>query len=102
MRVSKLLFLLLVVVVSGCLPQPKPAEWEGIVPALEAGQGRIYFYRAASKKGFGIKPIVMLNGEAVGKSMAGEFFIVDRAPDAYEAVLSTNSDEKLGLELDEN
>ena len=101
MKRNKLVFLVFALTLSGCLLQAKPAKWKGLIPTLEAGQGRIYFYRAASKKGFGIKPIVMLNGEAVGKSMAGEFFIADRPPGVYEAVLSTRLNDKLSLELGE-
>lgn len=99
MKVNRLLSLLCVVIISGCLPGQKPAEWEGTIPALKPGQSRIYFFREAGKLGRRIIPVVMLNGRRIGQSVAGSFFFVDRKPGNYEATLSTKPDEKLTLEL---
>ena len=75
--------------IAGCASGPKFADVQSSIPALDAKQGRIYFYRESSMVGAAVQPSIMLNGEKVGDSTPGGFFLVDRAPGRYVATAST-------------
>jgi hypothetical protein len=87
-------------VLVGCASGPKYPEVKSSLPALSAEQGRIWFYRSGTMFGSGIQPSVVLNGEKVGESTPGGFFIVDRPPGNYEVMLSTEVERKLTFTLD--
>jgi len=84
---------------SGCASGPKYSEVEDSIPAIESGQARIFFYRHANVFGSAIQPQVRLDGEAVGSSVPGGFFFVDRPPGSHEVVLSTEVERKLTFVL---
>jgi hypothetical protein len=46
------------------------------------------------------QPAVRVNGEVVGSAVPNGFFYVDRAPENYEIMTSTEVDRKLSLTLD--
>jgi starvation-inducible outer membrane lipoprotein len=66
--------LALAAVLAGCATGPKFAETSSSMPAVKAGDGRIFFYRSSSMMGAAIQPDVRLNGEVVGPSKPGGFF----------------------------
>jgi hypothetical protein len=78
---------------------PKMAEVKSSIPAVKAGQGRIYFYRADSMVGAAIQPAIKLNGQEVGQSKPGGFFFVDEKPGPKEVMTSTEVEKKLTFTL---
>lgn len=88
-----------VAVFTGCASGPKFAEMKSSIPALDASQGRIYFYRTAVV-GAAVQPSVKLNGESVGKAVPKGFFYIDRAPGNYTVETSTEVTRRLSLTLD--
>jgi len=101
MKLKNILFIFLVVLISGCASGPKYTTVHSSIPALEFGKGRIYFYRSANMFGAGIQPTVILNSEEVGDATPGGFFFVDREPGDYEVVLTTEVEKELTFQLDE-
>lgn len=72
----------------------------GIYPLpLPEDQGRIYFYRLAKLWGAGLYPKIRLNGEAIGKPIAGRFFLKDVEPGTYEITIRTEVLRKLVLTI---
>jgi hypothetical protein len=96
---------ILLAVVAAMLPAgcsasgPTYAELESRIPALEPGQGRIYFYREEKVIGSGSGDKILLNGEGIGISGSGYFFFVDRPPGSYEAVCGVKASHKLTFTL---
>jgi len=86
-------------VLTACASGPKMAEVQSSIPALKAGQGRIYFYRSNSMMGAAIQPAIKVNGEEVGSSKPGGFFFVDQAPGPKEVTTSTEVEKKLTFTL---
>lgn len=85
-----LLWVSIAAIVAGCAASgPKYADLQSSIPALDARQGRIFFYRESSMVGAAVQPSIMLNGEKVGDSVPGSFFLVDREPGKYIATAST-------------
>jgi len=80
---------LMAALITGCASGPKFADVQSSIPALDAKQGRIYFYRESSMVGAAVQPAILLNGEKVGDSTPGGFFFVDREPGKYVATAST-------------
>ena len=73
-----------------------------LVPApslLAEDKGRIYFYRLAKLWGAGLYPKIRLNGEAIGKPIAGRFFFKDVDPDTYEITIRTEVLRRLVLTI---
>ena len=69
------------------------------IPALSAGQGRIFVYRKGTMFGAAVQPKVRLNEERVGKSVPGGFFYVDRDPGEYKISSATEVEESTMLSL---
>jgi len=69
------------------------------IPHLKAGEGRIYFTRAAEYQGSFIQPEIRLNGEAVGVSKPGGFFYLDRPAGDYTVSTATEVEEKVSFHL---
>ncbi|MEO8158082.1 MAG: DUF2846 domain-containing protein [Betaproteobacteria bacterium] len=88
-----------IVELSGCATSGATyKETLGNTPALQAGMGRIYFYRP-SQFGAAIRPDVVLDGEVVGKAIWHGFFYVDRLPGTHEVVVSTEIVDKTPVRL---
>lgn len=70
------------------LPVPSP---------LAEGRGRIYFYRLGNLWGAMLYPKVRLDGEVVGKTIAGRYFFKDVDPGTHEITIKTEVARKLTL-----
>lgn len=75
-------------------PPPAPE------PAVETSgpPGRIYFFRTAPF-GTAIQPTVQLNGEAVGKAVPQQYFVVERPPGRYTATTNLKNTRALDFVL---
>ena len=87
-------------VVSGCASGPKHADVASAIPALQPGEGRIYFYRSNSMVGAAVQPNISLNGKVVGESKPGGFFFVDAKAGPMEVSTSTEVEKKLTFTLE--
>jgi hypothetical protein len=85
---------------AACASGPKHAEIQSSIPAMKAGEGRLYVYRESSMLGAAIQPSVLVNGKVAGQSKPGGFFFVDLAPGSVEVSTSTEVEKKLSLTLD--
>lgn len=83
-----------------CASGPKHAEIQSSIPAMKAGEGRLYVYRESSMMGAAIQPSVLVNGKVAGQSKPGGFFFVDLPPGSVEVSTSTEVEKKLSLTLD--
>ena len=88
-----------VALLAGCATGVKYSDMKQSIPALKAGDGRIYFYRRASMVGAAIQPDIQLNGQRVGESVPGGFFYLDRPAGNYEASSATEIERKLTFTL---
>lgn len=86
--------------VSACATGPKFSEVASSMPALKAGDGRIYFFRSSSMIGGAIQPDIRLNGQVVGESKPGGFFYVDRPAGNYVASASTETEKSVSFKLE--
>jgi hypothetical protein len=101
MIVRRLALLAFAAALTGCAATgPKFAQQEASTPKLGADKGRVYFYRADSFVGGGLRPQVTLDGVTVGKSTPGGYFYVDTGAGSHEAVTSTEVSNKLSFVLD--
>jgi hypothetical protein len=101
MNCTKLLpALLLSLAIAGCASGPKHSELASAIPALKAGEGRIYFYRSNSMLGAAVQPSVSLNGNVVGDSKPGGFFFVDAKAGPMEVTTATEVEKKLTFTLE--
>jgi hypothetical protein len=83
---------------TGCAATgPKFAQQETSMPKLSADNSRVYFYRADSFVGGGLRPQVMLDGAAVGKSAPGGYFYVDTSAGNHQASTSTETTNTLNF-----
>ncbi len=82
----------------GCATGPNFTETKSKMPALKAGEGRIFVYRDGIF-GAAVKPRVMLNGTEVGVSAAKGFFYVDRPAGSYKISSSTEVERSVSFEL---
>lgn len=87
-------------VLTGCASGPKFSEMSKTIPALKAGEGRVYFFRSDSMFGAAIQPDIRLNNEVVGSSKPGGFFYVDRPAGSFIAAASTETEKTLSFTLD--
>ncbi len=87
------------VLLAGCASGVKHSEMASSIPSLQAGQGRIYFFRNSSMVGAAVQPEIRLNGVVVGQSQPGGFFYVDRPAGNYTAAASTETEKTLSLSL---
>ncbi|WP_374349258.1 DUF2846 domain-containing protein [Chitinimonas sp.] len=87
---KKIVILACLSILAGCAATgPKMAAIKSSIPAISADQGRIFFYRPDSFVGGAIRPEIRLDEQAVGNSVPGGFFFVDRAPGEHEVAVST-------------
>lgn len=90
-----------VLLLAGCVSSGmKYAEFKDQAPPLAEGQGRVLFFRDRSMFGAAVQPEIQLNGEKVGTSMPGGFFIVDRPAGQYACSASTEVKRELSFSLD--
>ena len=82
---------------SGCATGPSISESGRIVPALETGKARIYFYRT-SIIGGAYQPEVTLNGAVVGRATPRAVYFRDVAP-GYYSVTTSMTDEVVKFAL---
>lgn len=90
------MFLLLL---AACASGPQFSQMQDNMPALSAGNGRIFVYRSTIL-GAAIQPSVKINGEVVGSAVPQGFFYVDRTPGDYEISTITEVTRTLSLRLD--
>jgi hypothetical protein len=99
-HVIRALALSVVVLMTGCAAVgPKHAEIATSIPAVEAGKGRIMFYRPNTVLGAAITADIRLNGNVVGRSERGSFFWVDQAPCDCIVATSTEVERQLTFKL---
>lgn len=73
--------------VSGCATGPSMSEMKTPIPTIEAGKGRVYFYRTGVIGG-AYQPEVTLNGLVVGKAIPKGVYFKDVSPGAYSVTTS--------------
>ncbi len=74
---------------------PRYGDVADRIPALEAGEGRIYFYQPETLNGDKVaQPAILVDGRKVGRSKSGRFFFVDRAPGDVEVITATDRKER--------
>ncbi|MBK8071854.1 MAG: DUF2846 domain-containing protein [Ramlibacter sp.] len=95
----RVLPLLAIVLLAGCASGVKHADMKSSMPTIKPGEGRIYFLRSSSMMGAAIQPTIMLDGQAVGQSMPGGFFYVDRPAGNYKVSGATEVERSLSLTL---
>lgn len=79
---------------AGCAG-PRYGEIASQIPAIEAGNGRIYVYQPEQAGGASAaEPAILVDGRKVGRSKPGRFFFVDRPAGAH--TLATALDKKAG------
>lgn len=101
MIVRRLALFAIAAALTGCAASgPKFTQQEASTPKLSADKGRVYFYRADSFVGGGLRPQVTLDGAPIGKSTPGGYFYVDTNAGSHEAVTSTEVANKLSFVLD--
>ncbi|MGE5793399.1 MAG: DUF2846 domain-containing protein [Bacteroidota bacterium] len=103
-RITASLVLVLVLVLAllgACAPPVGTSYTEMSVslPALKAGEGRVFFYTPAVRFGGNVQPEIKLNGTLVGFAVPRGFFYVDRPPGRYEATGRSAADGRLELPL---
>lgn len=86
--------------VTGCASGPKFSEMSSSIPAMKAGEGRVYFFRDGSMFGAAIQPDIRLNNVVVGESKPGGFFYVDRPAGSFAAAASTETEKTVSFTLD--
>jgi hypothetical protein len=102
----KLVFasVVLVVLLVGCSATgTKYQDMANAMPALGAGQGRIFFFRPCSAwacLGGGIRPMIYLNDEMVGTPEPLGFFFVDRPAGNYTARSKTETENTASFVLE--
>ncbi|MEJ6020841.1 DUF2846 domain-containing protein [Ramlibacter sp. PS4R-6] len=82
-----------VVALAGCAATG--AKYETMasgLPAMKAGEGRIFILRDSGMVGAALQPEIKLNGVVVGKSQPGGFFYVDRPAGNYTATAATETE----------
>jgi hypothetical protein len=87
-----------VALLAGCASGPKYSEMKSKIPAVKAGEGRIYVFRD-SFFGAAMQPKVYLNGTEVGASKANGFFYVDRPSGEYKLANQTEVERSLTFVL---
>lgn len=89
------------VALAGCASGPAYEEYAATMQPVGDGNGRIYMYRPSSF-GAAVKPMIRVNDNEVGKSVAKGFFFVDLPPGDYNIAASTEAERNLDVTLDAN
>jgi len=64
----------------GCATGPTYTSVQSQVPAVAAGKGRVFFYRANQWVGSAIQPGILVDGQRVGTAVPNGYFFVDLPP----------------------
>lgn len=100
MKLLKFAVIGAVIGLTGCAASgPKFSAMQAQTPAVNADQGRVYFYRKDSMFGAALQPVVVMDGAEVGKSQPGGYFYVDAASGSHEASTSTEATNKVSFVL---
>jgi Protein of unknown function (DUF2846) len=94
------ILLLATALLTACASGPKMMEVQSSIPALQANEGRVFFYRSGSMMGAAIQPNILVNGKVAGESKPGGFFFVTSAPGPMEVAVSTEVEKKLTFTLE--
>ncbi len=71
-------YIAVAVLVTACAATgPMLSAVQASIPALEQGQGRLFFYREYATFGSGMQPDIFVCGKKVGESVPGGVFYVD-------------------------
>src|SRR5258705_2113838 len=96
MQRTRNFIILVALLMGGCAATgPTHTEIKSTFAPLDANQGRVFFYRAASMVGAAIQPDISLNGEIVGTSIPGGFFYKDVAAGNQRVSTSTEVERQL-------
>ncbi len=87
---TTLLACVLVLVGVGCASAPttRYSNAKEFFPKIEAGKGRVYFYRTSGMAAI-LRPNIRLNDEVVGEAIVGQYFYRDLAPGRYTVLTKT-------------
>lgn len=101
MKLLKFAVIGAVIALTGCAASgPKFSAMQASTPAVNADQGRVYFYRKDSMFGAALQPAVVMDGAEVGKSQPGGYFYVDAPSGSHEASTSTEATNKVSFVLE--
>lgn len=98
MRVG-LLLALAALFLAACASGPSLRKIHDGLPPPRDGQGRIYFYRAATPLLVALEPQVIVNGKLVGASRPGSVFYRDALPGRYEVFLASDRNRPVSFDL---
>lgn len=99
-KVRYLISVVFLLCAAGCASGPTYEEYSSAIDPPLPLDGRIYIYRTDAF-GAAVQPVVMVNGEEVGKANPKSFFYVDRLAGKYEVSASTKAARSLSLTLEE-
>ncbi|MBK1979679.1 DUF2846 domain-containing protein [Achromobacter xylosoxidans] len=95
MKIGRMLVMLTTALLLAGCAGPRYGEIAAQIPAIEAGNGRIYVYQPAQADGpSAAEPPILVDGRKVGRSKPGRFFFVDRPAGAH--TLATAHDKRAG------
>lgn len=90
------------VLLTGCAATgPKFSEVQASMPAVRAGEGRIFVFRLNTPIGAALRPDVRVGGMVVGAPQPGSFFFVDRPAGHHAATARTEAESSVEFELAE-
>lgn len=79
MKIGRMLVMLTAALLLAGCAGPRYGEIATRIPAIAAGNGRIYVYQPAPADGANAaEPAILVDGRKVGRSKPGRFFFVDR------------------------
>jgi hypothetical protein len=88
----------LAMLLAACATGPTYQEMKSKIPALDAGNGRVFVYRD-STFGAAIQPQVLVNGKVVGVSRANGFFYTDLPAGDYRMSAQTEVERSISFTL---
>ena len=89
------------IAIAGCaVTGTKYQDMSGTIPKVKPGEGRIFFFRAATPYGSALQPLIRLDKVVVGASKSGGFFYVDRPAGTYQAATMSDLRKTLGISLE--
>ena len=95
-------FIIAFVFLTGCASGPSYQTFKKTQKPLSPEQGRIYFTRLDTMFGAAVSSPIKLNGEVVGSSVPGGFFVIDTNPGSYTVSTSTEVERNLDFVLEAN
>ncbi|WP_144641439.1 DUF2846 domain-containing protein [Bordetella genomosp. 13] len=86
------------VLLAGCAG-PKYAALASSMPAVPAGQGRIYFYQPEPATVVSAQHVLRVNDVAVGRNKPSSFFFVDRPAGDYSVTMQNSRNQSISFHL---